>query len=420
MLCLAVLTNDGQHMFSPGRRRCIKVVYILVASVIAVTSATCFVMNDIIFGNIRRRKYGQNSQQDHQFGIPTKQVVARTFLSANEDERISNVVESQSKQQLSEVEHNINNIDGGRLSRRRLMAQAVKTATFLSPASLLQHPTNAAAAITAATTTTSQATTRPEDATITHKVIFKVRISRADGSFYDKNEVIDPIDSENQVFTGQLIVGLFGKYAPTNVARFLSYVTSPEGGTAFDENPYPNYSRSAFTKFDELTGIVTAGVIPKLESIELNGSNVLKYGTRLIPATLWIDKISTEQRIRHIGKGLLTHKLLDPSPQFGITTRSDTTMLDTTNVVFGRILMDDSSNEFLSRIVTIPTYSVERTASFADDNDESLAQEAASVIFNAQREFFRGAAKSFGDDRISKLYDGKFLRRIEVTQVTVA
>jgi hypothetical protein len=38
-------------------------------------------------------------------------------------------------------------------------------------------------------------------------------------------------------------------------------------------------------------------------------------------------------------------------------------------------------------------------------------------VFTAQRKIFRDAAKTFGDSRLEKVYDGKLLRRIEVTQM---
>ena len=42
-----------------------------------------------------------------------------------------------------------------------------------------------------------------------------------------------------------------------------------------------------------------------------------------------------------------------------------------------------------------------------------------SSVFTAQRKIFRDAAKTFGDTRLDKVYDGKLLRRIEVTKVGV-
>jgi hypothetical protein len=53
------------------------------------------------------------------------------------------------------------------------------------------------------------------------------------------------------------------------------------------------------------------------------------------------------------------------------------------------------------------------------NGEDTIVDDAAELIFNAQREFFRGAAKSFGDTRLSKVYEGKFLRRVEVTQVGI-
>jgi hypothetical protein len=54
-----------------------------------------------------------------------------------------------------------------------------------------------------------------------------------------------------------------------------------------------------------------------------------------------------------------------------------------------------------------------------DPGKENVVQDAAQAVFNAQRGFFRGAAKSLGDTRVSKVYEGKLLRRVEVTQVGI-
>ena len=59
----------------------------------------------------------------------------------------------------------------------------------------------------------------------------------------------------------------------------------------------------------------------------------------------------------------------------------------------------------------IPTYSEKRPIEYDD------AGGVASTVFNAQRDFFRGAAKTFGDTRVDKIYEGKLLRRMEVTKV---
>jgi hypothetical protein len=139
--------------------------------------------------------------------------------------------------------------------------------------------------------------------------------------------------------------------------------------------------------------------------------------------------------------GLLTHEQFDATPVFGITTRNDTTALNPTHTVFGALIMNSDAKDFLLRISTIPTYSIDRPivqplsapTPFMDENGHiattapsifvepdtvmSTMKPATDAIYNIQREFFRNTAKSLGDTRINKLYNGKLLRRVEVTQV---
>jgi Cyclophilin type peptidyl-prolyl cis-trans isomerase/CLD len=259
----------------------------------------------------------------------------------------------------------------------------------------------------------------PEQAIVTHKVFFNVRVSRSDGTFYVRDDLPDV--AENQVFTGRLVVGLVGKNAPNHVARFLQYVTVDS--KPLDDAPLPSYSRSSFTQFDQATGLLLGGTIPSLEVTELQGTSVLKYGGRIFPSKLWIDVATpTTPKLSHVGVGLLTHDQFDVTPAFGITTRSDSTSLDRTHTVFGRLLPDETTAAFLQRVAELPTYSVDRPMATGDDNSNGnnlLLEEAAGALYTAQRDFFRGAAKSFGDTRVSKLYEGKLLRRVEVTQVGV-
>lgn len=247
----------------------------------------------------------------------------------------------------------------------------------------------------------------PGDAKITDKVFFKVRISRQDGTFYVRDDL--PDTPENRVFYGTLVLGLFGMAAPNHVKQFMSYVNVDVS----DETPYPSYGRSSFPRLDPATGVLSAGQIPSLQYTEVVGGRgaALKYGDRLLPASLWIDR--TDSKISHIEKGLLTHRDLEVLPSFGITTRRDTRELDRSHTVFGKILFDESSKEFLEVIDTLPTYAMDRPL----QEEDSLVDDAARKIFASQREFFRGAAKTLGDTRLDKVYEGKLLRRVEVTQV---
>ena len=168
---------------------------------------------------------------------------------------------------------------------------------------------------------------------------------------------------------------------------------------------------------DQATGLLAAGKMPGLQRTEMNGSPALQYYGRLLPASLWLEK-TNPVRIAHTSKGLLTHEKFDVTPAFGITTRKDTSILDATHTVFGQVLPDESSTEFLNIVQDLPTYGMTRATS--STSAPTLVDEAASRVFSAQRDFFRSTAKSFGDDRLNKVYEGKFLRRVEVTQVGIA
>jgi cyclophilin family peptidyl-prolyl cis-trans isomerase len=284
----------------------------------------------------------------------------------------------------------------------------------------------------------------PSEATITKKVFFNVRVSRQDGTFYVRDDL--PDTPENQVFQGRIVVGLYGKNAPNHVHRFLSYIQTAATSLGGDDNdnPLPSYARSTFTRLDQATGLLVGGTIASLQLVDLNGSTALRYGSRVLPAPLWIERGETTTtkntknsatpppRISHCARGLLTHAILDATPTFGITTRRDTTPLDATHTVFGTILWENNnehdsflSSEFLSLARDLPTYGVDGrpvvvtggTAAAPDNN--TLLDEAATAVFAAQRDFFRSTAKRLGDSRLDKVYEGKLLRRVEITQAGV-
>jgi cyclophilin family peptidyl-prolyl cis-trans isomerase len=268
--------------------------------------------------------------------------------------------------------------------------------------------------------TLSTVATSPSEA-ITDKVQFNIRISRADGSFYIRDD-----ETDDDVYYCRVVVGLFGQAVPNHVQRFLSYcqdgitTTKDNEDSETDTSPI-SYSRSTFSGMDPISGLLLGGVIPSLSVASVMGgtSSALEYRGRLVPASLWLDPtINGQSPLSHISKGLLTHAKFDVTPSFGITTRSDSRDLDATHRVFGRILFDESDGayDFLDRIRDLPTYSLERPMG---DDPDSMGDLVADAVFSAQRDFFRKFAKNIGDSRIDKLYPGKFLRRVEVTQVTV-
>lgn len=186
--------------------------------------------------------------------------------------------------------------------------------------------------------------------------------------------------------------------------------------------------------------------IPGLAATTLAGGTVLEYSGRVFPAKLWLEDntnnsdrsaSSTPQLLSHGVRGLLTHRNLDLSPSFGITTRnnggsSTSSSLDGTHTVFGCVLEDEGG--FLGRVVDVPSLTdagmVTRTSTENERPRGTTAaggalavggpgfESLASGVFAAQRRVFRDAAKTLGDSRLDKVYDGKLLRRIEVTKVS--
>jgi len=236
-----------------------------------------------------------------------------------------------------------------------------------------------------------------------------VRVSRSDGSFYTKDPELESQSSspEDRVLTATLTIGLFGDVAPGCVEQFLKYIdVEYKPG---DDDPLPSYARSTFQSVDKSTGLLVGGSIPGLEIVGINGATVIKYSGRILPAPLWAGgKGST--RLSHDRIGMLTHRDLDVSPCFGVLTRP-CPELDPTHTVFGEILTDEGAASFLGRVGNLPTYSLEAA------KETEVESELAADVFKFQRDFFRGAAKTFGDNRLEKVYEGKILRRVEVTRV---
>lgn len=252
-----------------------------------------------------------------------------------------------------------------------------------------------------------------EQPEITSKVKFNVRISRADGTFYTRDD-----ETDKDVFNGSLIFGLYGKLAPNHVEKFLSYAQSY---SPLEDNPLPTYSRSQFSSLNQSNGLLTAGFIPGLQLSTFAGSSVLEYRGRILPSNLWIEKNQFD-RISHSRAGLLTHRDLDVLPTFGITTRASKD-LDSTNTVFGTIIDTESSKAFLDRCIDLPTYSLDRPAvpvgEYTGNPNSRATEEVASSLYSLQKEFFRNAAKSFGDTRLDNVYEGKILRRVEVVSTEI-
>lgn len=241
------------------------------------------------------------------------------------------------------------------------------------------------------------------DAKITDKIFMDIRVSRQDGSFYVRDDLPDTF--ENTVLSTRLEFGLYGNLAPNHVKKFLSYVISSQDEDV--NSPLPSYSRSTFVALDQSTGLLQGGNVPSLRVSDIGGSNAIQYGSRVLPANLWLD---SNTKLPHSCKGLLTHRTLDATPSFGLTTRAASS-LDPTHTVFGQVLWNDKTAQFWNQLQDLPTFSLVRPAAYEDPTG------VTNSVYNKQRDFFRGAAKNLGDTRVGKTYEGKLLRRMEVTQV---
>lgn len=181
-------------------------------------------------------------------------------------------------------------------------------------------------------------------------------------------------------------------------------------------------NNSKFGRLDSGTGLLIGGTIPGLSVASLAGGSCLEYSGKILPAKLWLEDNNAPShvdtpKLSHDTKGLLTHRNLDVTPTFGVTTRNKSVSLDATHTIFGRVLEDKGG--FLDQVVDLPALTDEGRVSTTANEPVNAGGSLASSVFTAQRMIFRDAAKTFGDSRLEKVYDGKFLRRIEVTKVGV-
>ena len=113
-----------------------------------------------------------------------------------------------------------------------------------------------------ATTTTEEGSNirRILSKMVTNKVYMDVRISRADGTFYVRD---NETGNDEDPFYGRLVIGLFGKRTPNHVQQFLKYVTN---GESYDvNNPLPSYSTSKFPLLDSSSGLLIGGKVSERE-----------------------------------------------------------------------------------------------------------------------------------------------------------
>ena len=205
--------------------------------------------------------------------------------------------------------------------------------------------------------------------------------------------------------SGRLVIGLYGKEAPQSVARFLE-VLSGDGLT------HPNYVNSQFTKINTESGLLEMEKVRRLNKVKLAGGDAFEYDGNLLPE--YSAPILESNDLRHNRRGLLTRNKLTSTPEFGITMRDSSPNLDGFHCVFGEVL-EASSFAVLDAIAAIPTYTYTTSSGYGGKEKTSQVDSLAESWFSAQREFYVGAGKAFGDGRAVDLR-GKLLRRVTITR----
>lgn len=197
--------------------------------------------------------------------------------------------------------------------------------------------------------------------------------------------------------SGRVIIGLFGKIAPESVKRFLSVID----GNGVDS---PSYINSQFTK---VVGgdLLEMEKVRGLNKVSIAGTDQYEYGGNVLTD---YQPILENNDLRHTSAGLLTRRQLTEGPEFGITL-DKAPELDSFHVVFGFVLDGMSVIDALSEI---PTYSYKTRTGYGG-KERGIENGLADQWFEAQRNFYVGAGKAFGDERAVD-QRGRLLRRVTV------
>jgi len=228
-----------------------------------------------------------------------------------------------------------------------------------------------------------------------------IRIARDDGTFAVRDNDPDPPTQ------GQIKIAIFGDAAPANAALFLEFAARQ------DEL---SYARSLIDQIDMKHSIAIGGRVRGLEDRDLFGEKILIYGNREVLNTKTDRQlVSLAQnegtQFSHNQPGLLTRKVISNDPRdlvaFAITLESNPS-LDSDWTVIGKVLDDPA--HIIPKLATLPTYQPEaRTDS-----------EIAATVFRTEYDTFRSVASAIGDSRVSNVFPGKILRRVEITRCSVS
>lgn len=217
--------------------------------------------------------------------------------------------------------------------------------------------------------------------------------------FFDLSVVMNSQADEKEPV--RLVVGLFGEEAPEAVRRTRTFCTEGEYDPIEEADREANFGGAMFFKANE--GVLELSPVRGVrEKIDSKGNTLLMYNKRQVYT---VPDKPERNDLTHQGAGLLTRSRYASDPSFGITLES-APRRDRDSIVFGRIIDEESTANWLSILRSIPTYSDRST-----EKEGSLADE----VFQAQRRFFRDMAIANKDTRAVDR-TGLLLRRVQVVR----
>lgn len=219
-------------------------------------------------------------------------------------------------------------------------------------------------------------------ATATSRASFDLVIARSDGSGETR------LDDPEPPVRGSLEFDLFGDAAPATAKAFAEYA----GGSD------PGYGQSQFYARTQ-DGVLLGGRIAGVRSVQLFGSPAMQYGERVLPSVAF-----ETNGLKHDRRGLLTRSLAGGFPEFGITLGPTPALDDGAHVVFGAV-SGAGSEALLRELEALPVLT-----------ERSTSTGLADAWFVSQKKLFTEVANTVGDTRALKVYPGRLLRRVSVTQ----
>lgn len=200
---------------------------------------------------------------------------------------------------------------------------------------------------------------------------------------------------EDAAVRGRMVFDLYGDAAPRGTDRFADFIKGSVGQFKGSVDG-PAYRSSSFERLRPGV-LVEGGRITGLDLTPFAGQLEYQYRSRL----LQLRPVMEVNDIRHTRRGLLTRRILNSGPEFGVTLAAAPS-LDGSWEVIGELQEGDELLALIEGLPFISGKSLEEPGSLADQ------------VFQAQKSLFTSLSKGVGDPRAADR-TGQLLRRVEIT-----